>query len=162
MAWRPSPFLLVASEPLVDRPETLSRVEERACGAGGSCERRAAAGEAGAAKLRSWGSGSARGRASSPVVRSRSGKSAAPASPAAARRGPWEPGRTLAVRPDPRQGLGSLRSAHGGGAGVGAGDALEQCERLGAALLPGEAGGPRERLALHARGQPRVGQQADQ
>jgi len=39
--------------------------------------------------------------ASFSVTRSHSGKSAAPASPAAARRGPCPPGRTLAVRPRP-------------------------------------------------------------
>src|SRR5207244_9402782 len=35
------------------------------------------------------------------------GRAATPAGPAAARRRPCEPGRTLAVPPDPRQGLGS-------------------------------------------------------
>src|SRR6266516_519628 len=40
---------------------------------------------------------------SSPATRSRSGKSAAPALPAAARRRRCPPGATLAVRPDPRR-----------------------------------------------------------
>src|SRR2546428_598156 len=120
-------------------PRPMARVEERAWGAGGSCERRAAAGEAGAAKLRSLGSGRARGRASSPVVRSRSGRSAAPASPAAAQRGPWEPGRTRAVRPDPRQGLGSLSSPRSPDAGSLAPE-LEDDERPQLAAIVAAAG----------------------
>src|SRR5437867_25809 len=46
----------------------------------------------------------------SPVMRPRSGKSAAPASPAAARRPPCPPGGILTVLPDPRRSIGSILS----------------------------------------------------
>src|SRR5207253_9201684 len=79
---------------------------------GGWCEGHAAAGEAGAAKLRPLGS-------RRPIRRARvvSGhaltfrKSAAPASPAAARRRPCPPAGTLAVLPRPETGLGSVYPA---------------------------------------------------
>ena len=87
------------------RPETRlgSESESERVPFCGSCERRAAAGKAGAAKLKTLGAVCVRRTVdtSSPATRSRSGKSAAPASPAAARRRPCPPGGTLAVRPRP-------------------------------------------------------------
>src|SRR5207249_8355135 len=85
-----------------NRRETLSRVGtgKRAWSAPGSCGGRAAAGEAGAANLKTdLGQSACAANVYSSVMRSRSVKSAAPASPAAARRPPGEPGGTLAVRP---------------------------------------------------------------
>src|SRR5213596_1542091 len=77
--------VLLGSAPPMQRP-TRDLVSGRHGGervpSGGSCERRAA-------------------DTSSPATRSRSGKSAAPALPAAARRRPCPPGGTLAVRPRP-------------------------------------------------------------
>src|SRR5947208_1906428 len=90
---------------LGSRPETRlgSESESERVPFWGSCERRAAAGKAGAAKLKTLGAVCVRRTVdtSSPATRSRSGKSAAPASPAAARRRPCPPGGTLAVRPRP-------------------------------------------------------------
>src|SRR5207253_7278917 len=89
------------------RPETRlgSEAESERVPFCGSCERRAAAGKAGAAKLKTLGAVCVRRTVdtSSPAPRSCSGKSAA-ALPAAARRRPCPPGGTLAVRPRPETG----------------------------------------------------------
>src|SRR5207245_10793081 len=81
--------------------------ERVACG--GSGEGHAGAGKAGAANVGALGSRLARAVTIRRLLVTcwRSGKSAAPALPAAARHWPCAPGGTLAVRPDPRRSLGS-------------------------------------------------------